>query len=239
MPDHRRHRGPHPEDAQLFGPSWHDALRSAVADLSWLLSRDYATPSTLKVVGDRYNLSARQRTAVMRSACADLALTSRRQREIAPADLAGKSLFIDGYNVLTTIETALAGGVVIVGRDGCWRDMASMHGTWRRVEETRPAIERVGQFLAPLAAAAVIWYLDSPVSNSGRLKAAIEEIAATNAWSWSVILTPDPDKILAAAHDAIVATADSVILDRCAAWFSLPRHIVQEIPSAWVLSLCV
>lgn len=239
MPDHRRHRGPHPEDTQLFAPPSHDALRNATADLSWLVSRDYATPSALKVVGDRYNLSARQRTAVMRSACSDAALASRRQREIAPADLAGKLLLIDGYNVLTTIETALAGGVVIVGRDGCWRDMASMHGTWRRVEETRPAIERVGRFLAPLAPAAVTWYLDSPVSNSGRLKAAIEEIAAAHTWHWTVEVIPDPDKPLAAAHDAIVATADSVILDRCRAWLSLARPIVQEIPSAWVLFLCV
>src|SRR5205823_7732523 len=131
-----RHRGAHPEDRELFAPKWHVALRGAVADFSWLLSRDYATPSALKVVGDRYGLSARQRTAVMRSACSDSARASRLERETQLANVAGRPLWIDGYNVLTSVEAALAGGVIIVGRDGCWRDMASMHGTWRRVEET-------------------------------------------------------------------------------------------------------
>src|SRR5688500_10446127 len=53
MPDHRSHRGPHPEDAGLFAPAVHPTLRSAVADLSWLLTRGYADPSALKLVGDR------------------------------------------------------------------------------------------------------------------------------------------------------------------------------------------
>src|SRR5215213_2775070 len=140
MPDVRHHRGPHPEDRSLFGPDWEGRLRTAVSDLSWLLSRDYASPSALKVVGDRYGLTARQRTAVMRCACTDEARAGRLAREVSVAALAGRRLWIDGYNVLTTVEAALAGGVVIVGRDGAWRDMASMHGTWRRVEETGPAI---------------------------------------------------------------------------------------------------
>src|SRR5688572_9308534 len=85
VPDERRHRGAHPEDPDLFGPAWHGPLRDAVADFSWLLSKDYASPSALKVVGDRYNLSARQRTAVMRSACSDAQLAARRSRQLGPA----------------------------------------------------------------------------------------------------------------------------------------------------------
>ena len=66
MPDHRTHRGPHPEDAGLFAPAAGPGLRAATADLSWLLSRGYASPSAMKIVGDRYALDARQRMAVMR-----------------------------------------------------------------------------------------------------------------------------------------------------------------------------
>ena len=71
MPDTRRHRGPHPEDAELFAPASWPALRAATTDLSWLLSRGYAEPSSLKLVGDCFQLTERQRTAVMRSACSD------------------------------------------------------------------------------------------------------------------------------------------------------------------------
>ena len=38
--------------------------------------------------------------------------------------------------MLTTIEAALAGGVILAARDGAYRDMASMHGSYRKVAET-------------------------------------------------------------------------------------------------------
>jgi hypothetical protein len=238
MPDARRHRGPHPEDGERFARAWEERLRGAVGDLSWLLSRGYASPSALKVVGDRYDLTARQRTAVMRCACTDAACADRRAREVGLDGVAGRRVWIDGYNVLTTVEAALAGGVVIVGRDGCWRDMASMHGTWRRVEETGPAVVRVGELLGAASVGEVTWYLDSPVSNSGRLKGAIEEIGRERGWGWRVELVMDPDKVLAVAgRDAVVATADSGILDRCGAWVALAREVVRGVPGVWLLDL--
>jgi hypothetical protein len=238
MPDDRRHRGAHPEDAELFASAWHDRLRAATADLAWLLSRQYATPSALKVVGDRYNLSARQRTAVMRSACPDAARAARRAREIPLAAVANRRLLIDAYNVLTTIEAAMAGGVLIVGRDGCWRDMASMHGTWRRVEETQPAIVHAGETLAAAGVSEALWYLDSPVSNSGRLKQTIEEVAQERGWPWRVELVLDPDKLLASAHDDVVASADSVVLDRCGAWVGLARDVVAGLGAmTWIVQM--
>jgi hypothetical protein len=173
----------------------------------------------------------------MRSACSDESLASRRGREISLQQVGGRPLWIDGYNVLTTVETALAGGVVIVGRDGSWRDMASMHGTWKRVEETRPAIERVGRVLAGANVGDVVWFLDAPVSNSGRLKGTIPEIAAERGWPWRVEIVPDPDKILRGARDEVVATADSVILDACGGWIALAREVAREIESAWVVGM--
>ena len=66
MPDSRAHRGPDPRDREAFAPSCVPALCTAVADLSWLLGRDYAPVSALKLVGDRYSLTERQRQAVRR-----------------------------------------------------------------------------------------------------------------------------------------------------------------------------
>ena len=45
---------------------------------------------------------------------------------------------------MTTIEAALSGGVILAARDGAYRDMASMHGTYRKVAETLPALELLG-----------------------------------------------------------------------------------------------
>ncbi len=237
MPDRRTHRGPHPQDAGLFAPSAWAALRGAVADLSWLLTRGYAETSALKLVGDRFALRERQRIAVMRCACSDEARARRREREVGPEAVAGRPLLIDGYNVLTTIEAALGDGVLLMGRDGCLRDMASMHGSYRKVAETIPAITLLGEVLAGLKPSTVTWYLDSPVSNSGRLKTMIGEHAGRQGWAWSVELVHDPDAVLAAA-DALIATSDSGILDRCGRWFNLVRHVrTSRLPEAGVVDL--
>lgn len=237
MPDHRAHRGPHPADATLFGDAWVAPLRAAVGDLAWLLSRGYAAPSALKLVGDRHRLRERQRTAVLRACCADAARRERSRRRRSVASLSGEVVVIDGFNVLTTIEAALAGGVVLRCRDGCHRDMASMHGSYRRVAETGPAARRVGEVLAEAGVVEARWLLDRPVSNSGRLKASLDAMAADAGFAWTVTLVPDPDPVLIAA-DAVVATADSGILDGCGAWVDLARVVVEEtVPSAWVIDL--
>jgi hypothetical protein len=239
VPDKRTHRGPHPRDAELFAPRCHAALRQATADLSWLLSREYADVAALKLVGDRYRLRQRQRTAVMRCACSDRALARRREHQVATSDLRGQPLWIDGYNCLTSIEAALAGGVILAARDGTYRDLASVHGTYRKVIETVPALEGFGRLLADWGAAPCVWYLDRPVSNSGRLKAVILQAAADHGWDWDVLLVADPDPLLAAAEQ-IVATADSVILDRCRRWVNLAREVIETCaPQSNVVDLAV
>ena len=225
MPDRRSHRGAHPEDAKLFAPDAWPALRSAVADLSWLFTRGYAQPSALKVVGDRSDLTERQRVAVMRCACSDQARAARAAKRVDAETVRGAALLVDGYNVLTTVEAALGGGVILAARDGCYRDIASMHGTYRKVDETVPALGLVGEVLAEIGAGPVAWLLDSPVSNSGRLKTILRETAESRGWSWTVELVQNPDALLATSA-AVVATADSVVLDRCRQWLNLARLVV-------------
>ncbi len=237
MPDTRTHRGPHPEDAALFAPSAWPALRAATADLCWLLSRDYATPSALKLVGDRYQLAARQRAALERCACSDADRRRRESRRVAADALTGHPLRLDGYNVLTTIEVALGGGVLLAACDGTLRDIASMHGTYRKVAETMPALELLGGMAAAYRTGTWFWYLDRPVSNSGRLKKIMETLAAERAWPWQVELVPSPDAVLAECTDIIV-TADSAVLDRCRQWFNLARDVVERhLPGARVVPL--
>lgn len=221
----------------MFAPAAWPALRAALADLSWLLSRGYAEPSALKLVGDRFQLAERQRIAVMRSACPDQALQHRRQTQVPAEGLAGQRLDIDGFNLLTTVEAALAGGVILGGRDGCYRDMASMHGSYRKVDETEPALTLIGEVLSGFCPAECCWYLDRPVSNSGRLRARLERLAAERGWPWQVELAPDVDPLLAVSPH-IVATADSVILDRCARWCNVAREILgRRLPGVTVLRL--
>jgi hypothetical protein len=239
LPDTRSHRGPHPEDQRLFAAEMLAVLREAAADLNWLLSRGYPGTAAQKLVGDRYQLAARQRTAVARCACSDAKLKQRSARQSSSDALAASPLCLDGYNVLTTVEAALAGGVILAARDGTLRDMASMHGSFRHVTETRPALELIGQMTAALGVSSCRWYLDRPVSNSGRLKTAMEELARQHGWNWTVELVANPDAVLIESEH-VVATADSAVLDRCRAWYNLAREtIARFVPGAWIVDLAV
>jgi len=227
MPDKRTHRGPHPADAKLFAPAAIGNLAAALADFSLLRTKGYAEKSALKLVGDKFSLTERQRLAVMRSACSDQQLASRKQRCLPIAALAGQSLTIDGYNVLITIEAAMSGAVVFKGRDSCFRDLASVHGTYRKVTETIPAVQLIGDFLKEIAVTKVLWLLDSPVSNSGRLKMLIGELARKSNWDWQIQLLLSPDAELIKTT-SVVATSDSVVLDGCKRWVNLARAIIEE-----------
>lgn len=236
MPDHRVHRGAHPEDAQLFAADQWPALRCAYADLCWLLDRGYAIRSGLALVGDRHALTQRQRIAVARCACSATQQARRIRQEVTAAELAQREVWLDGYNVLITVESALSGGVILLGRDGAYRDMASLHGSYRRVEETVPALRAIGETLAAAGVTSCRWLLDQPVSNSGRLKGILEEMAAEQRWSWEVALVYSPDKLLRET-EAIVVSSDSVVLDACARWYNLARHVVSaHAPHARVIA---
>ncbi len=239
MPDTREHRGPHPADAELFAPAALPRLREAVADFSLLLTKGYAEKSALKLVGDRFSLTQRQRLAVMRSSCSDQQRQSRLDRRVPVEALAGQPIAIDGYNLLITIEAALSGGLIFRGRDGCFRDLASIHGTYRKVEETVPAVRLIGEFLTEIRVASALWLLDSPVSNSGRLKSLIGQLAHENTWPWEIRLTISPDAELSQI-DTIVVSTDSVVLDACAQWTNLAAEIItRRLPASTVVDLSV
>ncbi len=238
MPDKRTHRGPHPADAKLFAAGKIEDLRSALTDFSLLLTKEYADKSALKLVGDRFSLTERQRLAVMRSACSDQKLQSRKQNEVNINDITGQLIVIDGYNVLITVEAAMSSGVIFKGRDGCFRDLASIHGTYRKVTETIPAVELIGEFLREIGVVKALWLLDSPVSNSGRLKTLIGELAKKNNWNWDIELLLSPDYELVRTEE-IIASSDSVVLDGCRKWVNLAKEIIkQKLPSAKVIDLC-
>jgi hypothetical protein len=240
MGDSRRHRGPHPLDEQLFSEAALPKLRYAVADLSWLRTRGYAEPSAIKLVGDRYQLRQRQRVAVGRCACSDSSKAGRAVRRVKPSNVVGNSLAIDGLNVITTIEVALAGGVLLLGRDRCMRDMASFHGSYRLVQETERAVALLVEVVQSMQPSEAVLYIDRPVSNSGRLAEIVRHAAAAHGSNLEALTADCVDETLGESS-AVVATADSAILDACDAWLSLAAVVIErhraEVEPMWLLDL--
>jgi hypothetical protein len=237
MPRRQAHRGPAAKDEKLFGPRQLAALRAATHDLCWLLDRGYASHSSAELVGNRHNLTSRQRMAVSRCACSIEAAQHRHCIEVQPSAIRGQELWLDGYNVLTVLESALAGGIVLLGRDGCCRDIAGIHRRYRKVNETVPVLRMIGETAAAWGVTCCRWWLDKPVSNSGRLKLLIQETATAAGWNMPVELVFNPDRVLWESEHAI-ATSDGVVLDRCCRWVNLTGQIIAgRIPQARLVDL--
>ncbi len=237
MPHNTSHRGAAPEDEVLFSAAVMPSLRLATDDLCWLLNRGYALHSALELVGNRFTLRDRQRLAVGRCAATDAAIARRREHCLAPEQWRGQELWLDGYNVLMVLEAALGGGVVLLGRDGCCRDVLGIHGSYHRVQETAPALQLIGERMRACGVTACRWFLDRPVSNSGRLRTIILDAAAQAGWNWQVELEMNPDNVLAKSG-AVVATSDSAILDRCGRWANVAREVMtRSIPQARLVDL--
>jgi hypothetical protein len=203
------------------------------------LDRGYSVKSSLKLVGDHYTLTDRQRLAVSRAACSDAQLGRRKAKEIPVSQLAQQALIIDGFNLIITMEAAMSGGVLLRCRDGCIRDLSGVHGSYRSVDETENVIRVIGQSLSQLRSGAAHWVLDSPVSNSGRLASLIQRMANENQWIWTVELAYDPDRIISSSS-AIVISSDSRVLDDAVRWTNLAHHLVAErLLDSWVIDLDV
>jgi hypothetical protein len=234
-----RHRGRHPADEELFGADATPALRQAVADLSWLLSRGYAMNSSVKLVGDRHQLRERQRLAATRAACSDSAREKRTRQRLPAEALRGRTVWVDGFNLLVSLEAALSGGVLLHCRDGCLRDMSAVHGSYHAVVETDAALALAAARLTELHAASVHWLLDKPVSNSGRLAARIRELAEQHHWPWTVDTVFNPDADLIAARDTIIISSDAMVIDHAASWYNLAADLIltHRCGPAWVVDL--
>ncbi|MDR6760204.1 hypothetical protein J2Y38_000383 [Flavobacterium sp. 2755] len=224
-----KNRGKEASDDVLFGTlKIQLKLKEAVADMRYFLSRGYGEKATLALVGNRYRLNSRQQQAVRGMSASQNQIEDRKSKEIEIQNLAGKEIIIDGFNALILLESILSNAYVFKGLDGFIRDLSSVYGTYKKVKQTSQAIEIIADFFVKQQIKKVYWLFDKPVSNSGKLKQIIEEIASINNYNWTVELVNNPDKIIA-ERNLIAITSDAWILDNCSANFNLIKHILEDL----------
>lgn len=211
-------------------------LKTAREELIWLLDRGYSMDTASTFVGNHHSLTARQRNAMKRSSSSRSDLKQRLGKRISPSEINGKEVLIDGFNIIITLETALSGSLLILCGDGVIRDLAGLRGTYHLIPQTDTAISLLLESLERLGTASAKIYLDSPVSNSGRLKKRILEISSTFQLHVEVSLADDSDKAMAGKERII--TGDSILLDSCTSWVNLARDIIlSSVPDPFIADL--
>ncbi|NOQ72570.1 MAG: DUF434 domain-containing protein [Crocinitomix sp.] len=191
-----------------------------------LLTKGYAINASLNLVGNHYRLNKRQQDALRRACASKIQINHIVSKEIDESDVKGKTILIDGFNLIISLESALSGGYVFKCADGTYRDLSGVHGTYKRVKQTNQALKLIGETLRLLEPQKVVWILDKPVSNSGRLKTLILEMAAELDSSWEVILDNNPDAYIV-AKDEVAISADGWIIEQVN-WFNLAGFIIEN-----------
>jgi hypothetical protein len=228
-------RGFDPNDLACFTGAPLEMLRLAHEELRYLSDRGYKSGPAAVLIGNHYQLTARQRYALIRStASADQCQRRAATRLKRPPST--EPVLIDGFNLIITLETALSKSLLLLGDDDVLRDLASLRGSYRIISQTEPAIDLICDVLQELGVTQAFFYLDSPVSNSGKLR----QLILSRAAGWDVTVSCDlatnPDAVLSGQQ--AVVSGDALILDRCQSWFNLTRLIVsQKIPDSWIVDL--
>ena len=174
--------------------------------------------------------------ALRRASYSSKDLQIRREKEISIYDLEDKTLNIDTFNFIISLEVALSKGLLINCMDGSIRDLAGLRGTYRLIDKTYIALDILGDVFKKLKIKGVNFYIDAPVSNSGKLKTAIYEISEKWNIDVNVEIVSNPDVILEKSN--YVVSSDSIILDRCDGWINLVKYIIDnEINDYWIIDL--
>jgi len=143
--------------------------------------------------------------------------------------LQGRRLCIDGFNLLITLESWLGGGIILRGMDGCYRDIANVHGSYSFRAETEKAVELAGRALQQAGVKEALWLFDRPVSNSGRTAELVNVTAETGGYPMRAETTDMVDETLKRCG-RVAVTADSSILDSSDEWFDLAGWLIEQNP---------
>lgn len=223
-----RNRGKNTGDDTLFGSEKQiDKLKSAVQDMQYLLSRNYAEKASADLVGNHYRLKTRQIQALRGASASEIQVENRRSKELYISDLKDKTIYLDGFNILILLESLLSEAYIFEGMDGCFRDLSGVFGTYKRVNQTQKVIELISEFFQKSQSDKIIWIFDKPVSNSGRIKQIVLDYAIENNLNWNVELEFNPDKFLA-ENAEIIVSSDAWILDHGKSWFNLIGYLIEE-----------
>ncbi len=219
-------RGYVPDDERNFSLESIEKLRVASRHVLYLINEGYDLKQASTFVGNHFLLSERQRLAVMRSLATAEQLAMRKAKLLTAAEAAGRDVWIDGFNTVITLEVLKCDSILFSCMDGTVRDLASLRGTYRIIPETEDAVRLLFDSLEEMEIHSATVLLDQPVSNSGRLKALMAELASDYPFAMDIQIQKDVDRELYEKENVI--SSDSIILDRCLSWINLAALCMER-----------
>ena len=211
-----------------------DSLNDAAYDLKFLLNRGYRKKVALNLVTNKYLLDKNGRNYLVRKVFSDEKSKERTAKIVDIQNINNETIFIDGYNVLISVETICQKEYdsLILCDDGILRDVKAVFGKYKTTSSTDTALNHIINVLSTHDPACIYFLYDSPVSKSGELANHTENLIRTNGLNGSAVTYNNVDfelVKLSKDYGGIVATSDSAVIDKVDQVLDIPYWICKKL----------
>jgi len=202
-------------------------LEAPLLDIRYLLDRKYPKKSAITYVSNRYGLTKDERNILTRIACEKDISNDRKRKIVSIEFIRDKNLFIDGYNVLITVESLILGYPVFLCDDGILKDVRSLFRRYKIGFITKEALSMIEMITSKYTPKEIVIIFDSQISRSGDLSKMARDIFDKD--NCLVFTSKDTDKeIMENSRKGIIATSDGIIIDNVDNVLDIPVHIADE-----------
>jgi len=208
------------------------SLQEARKDFQYLLDRGFPRTGALNFVGNHYLLNEEQRNYLNRSVFSKKKIESRKKKLILLSDVKDKNVFIDGYNVLITVESICNSGdeFLVNCDDGVTRDIKAVFGKYKKDETTQEALNSIISLLKMFNPKSVLFFYDSPVSMRGKLARKTQKLLKSLEVQGDAQTASNVDAELVKLSrevEGVVATSDGIIIDNVETVLDIPSYIAR------------
>jgi len=208
------------------------SLKDAAYDLKFLLNRGYRKKIALNLVANKHLLNKKERNFLVRKVFSDSKSLERKIKIIDINNITNRTIFIDGYNVLITVESINKHDfdAVIMCDDGVLRDLKAVFGKYKISSSTETVLNCIITILKEHHPACIHFLYDSPVSKSGELANLTNTLIKMNGIKGNATTNKNVDFELvkqSKLFDGIVATSDGAVIDKIEKTLDIPCWICK------------
>lgn len=209
-----------------------DKIKNASLDLRYLLNQNYRKKVALSFVANHYLLNKNCRNYLARSVFSDSVSQSRKSKLANLEDIKDTVLFLDGYNVIITVESILNNDKIVLADDGLIRDIQAVFGKYKFSDCTISALSLIFDCISLHRPKYMEFYLDRQVSFSGKLAQEIEAMIENYDLNGRSILSNNVDYHLVrecSKSICIIGTSDGIIVDKVKKVVDIPHFILKKL----------
>jgi hypothetical protein len=200
----------------------------AVGDIRYLLERGYPRAGAITYVCNHYRLDINIRHVFARVIYTEEMSHARKNWTIECNELAGKEIWVDGYNILIGVESALKGEPVYLCDDGFIRDTRGIFRNYKCSDVTVRAFDSILGQLSHCASGKVEFLFDSQISKSGELAKWVGDRMGKAGLIGNARTSRHVDYDLKHCGK-IVATSDGTIIDAVKKVVNIQAWVLEEL----------